>query len=114
MIIVRRIYDQASESAGFKVLVDRLWPRGVSKDRVDLWLRDIAPSTELRNWFKHDPEKWSEFKLRYWEELDKKNELVDRILQKERTGTVYLLYGAKDERFNNAVALKEYIDSKKK
>lgn len=115
MIIVKRIYHlQADEPAGFKVLVDRLWPRGISKDRVDLWLRDIAPSAELRNWFKHDPEKWNEFKLRYWQELNKKHELVDRILQKERHETVYLLYGAKDERFNNAVALKEYIDNKKK
>jgi uncharacterized protein YeaO (DUF488 family) len=114
MIIVKRVYNlQANEFTGFKVLVDRLWPRGIGKDRVDLWLKDIAPSAELRNWFKHDPEKWNEFKLRYWEELDKKNELVDRILQKERTETVYLLYGAKDERFNNAVALKEYIDNKK-
>ncbi len=112
MIVVKRIYNLQANDSGFKVLVDRLWPRGIGKDKVDLWLKDIAPSAELRNWFKHEAEKWDEFKLRYWEELDKKHELVDRILQKERAETVYLLYGAKDERFNNAVALKEYIDKK--
>ncbi len=95
-------------------MVDRLWPRGVRKDdaKADLWLRDIAPTAGLRKWFSRDPKKWPEFRRRYFEELQGKKELVDFILKKVRPGgDVTLLYGAKDKKYNNAVALKEYLDA---
>jgi uncharacterized protein YeaO (DUF488 family) len=116
---VRRIYGlerQAGHAAesdgGFWIFVDGLWARGIKKEEagIDLWLKDIAPSTKLRKWFGHDPGKWDEFKRRYFKELDKNKEPVELILQKLRSGTpVLLLYGAKDEKFNNAVALEEYL-----
>jgi uncharacterized protein YeaO (DUF488 family) len=113
MIKIKRVYEDADEGDGFRVLVDRLWPRGLSKDKakVDMWLKDIAPGDTLRKWFAHDPEKWTEFKRRYFEELKNKKELVDTVIEKSRSGTVTLLYGTKEERYNNAVALKEYIES---
>ena len=90
-------------------MVDRLWPRGVSKDKVDLWLRDVAPSDELRRWFNHDPNKWEEFKRRYFQELDG-NPKVEELLELIRRGRdVTLLYAAKSP-YNNAVALKEYLE----
>jgi uncharacterized protein YeaO (DUF488 family) len=116
---VRRIYGlklqagRATESrASFRIFVDGLWARGIKKEEagIDLWLKDVAPSTKLRKWFGHDPGKWDEFKQRYFKELDKNKEPVELILQKLRSGTsVLLLYGAKDEKFNNAVALEEYL-----
>ncbi len=114
MIKIKRVYEEADEGDGFRVLVDRLWPRGLSKDKakVDMWLKDIAPSDALRKWFAHDPGKWTEFKHRYFQELKDKKELVDMIIEKSRSKTVTLLYGTKEERYNNAVALKEYIESK--
>ena len=114
MIKIKRVYDEPNESDGFRILVDRLWPRGLSRSKIklDLWLKDIAPSDELRKWFSHDPKKWEEFKSRYFKELDEKKELVELIIEKASRGVVTLLYGAKDERFNNAVALKEYIECK--
>lgn len=116
MIQIKRIYDRSlsCNSLGFTILVDRLWPRGLRKDRVhiDLWLKEIAPSEQLRRWFGHDPTKWDEFKQRYFAELESKEELVKVIASKARTGSVCLLYGARDERHNNAVALKELLDLK--
>jgi uncharacterized protein YeaO (DUF488 family) len=116
MIIIKRIYSKSLsyDNAYFTILVDRLWPRGIRKDqvRVDLWLRDIAPSHQLRRWFGHDPAKWDEFKKRYFAELDTKEELVRVILDKVKNGPVCLLYGARDEKHNDAVALKELLDSK--
>ena len=105
-----------TEDDGFRILVDRLWPRGLSKDKtmVDLWLRDIAPSDVLRTWFRHDPQKWAEFKKRYFKELDHKKELVKLIMEKPKKGSVTLLYGAKDEKHNNAAALREYVEKKAK
>jgi uncharacterized protein YeaO (DUF488 family) len=113
MIKTVRVYDTSVES-GYRILVDRLWPRGVSKEdaRLDLWLKEIGPSNELRKWFGHDPERWDEFKKRFFVELDEKKELVEQIIAKAREGDVVLLFGAKDEEHNNAVALKEYIDSR--
>jgi uncharacterized protein YeaO (DUF488 family) len=95
-------------------LVDRLWPRGLSKDKVkmDLWQKDIAPSNSLRKWFGHDDEKWNEFKRRYFKELDKNIDSVNQILDKVKEGSITLLYGSKEEKFNNAVALKEYLEEK--
>jgi len=114
MIKIKRIYEPPTEDDGFRILVDRLWPRGMSKDeaKIDLWLKDIAPSGGLRKWYAHDSKKWVEFKRRYFEELGGKRELVKLILEKRGKGTVTLLYGAKEEKFNNAVALKEYIGTK--
>jgi uncharacterized protein YeaO (DUF488 family) len=113
MIKIERIYG-ASRSSGFKILVDRLWPRGLSKDKVDLdlWLKEIGPSNDLRKWFGHDPDKWNEFRRRYFNELDQKEELVNQIISRAKEDDIVLLFGAKDEEHNNAVALKEYIESK--
>jgi uncharacterized protein YeaO (DUF488 family) len=115
MIKVERIYN-APESDGFRILVDRLWPRGLSKDKVklDMWLKEIGPSNELRKWFGHDPNKWADFKDEYFKELAHKKELTDKIVAKAKEGNVVLLFGAKDEECNNAVALKEYIDNRMK
>jgi uncharacterized protein YeaO (DUF488 family) len=107
----KRIYDSSSKDDGFRILVDRLWPRGMSKEKanVDFWLKDIAPSNELRKWFAHDEKKWDAFKHSYYEELAQKANLINFIVEKARHGNVTLIYGAKDERLNNAVALKEYL-----
>ncbi len=108
---VKRAYDPPSEDDGFRILVDRIWPRGVSKDqiKIDLWLKEVAPSDELRKWFGHDPGRWDEFKERYHQELAEKGDLVDQISEKASSGDVTLVFGAKDEKFNNAVALKERL-----
>lgn len=108
---IKRIYDPPEPSDGFRVLVDRLWPRGVSKEhaQIDLWIKDIAPSDDLRKWFNHDPEKWPEFKKRYRAELDAHHEAVSHLRsQIMKTGTT-LLFAAKDAAHNNAVVLAEYL-----
>ncbi|MFP3210837.1 MAG: DUF488 family protein [Thermocladium sp.] len=111
-IKIKRTYDDAQDSDGFRVLVDALWPRGLSKERakIDYWARNIAPSDELRKWFNHEPNKWDEFKARYWKELDAKQgdvkEFIMMINEKDR---VTLLFSARDRERNNAVALLEYI-----
>lgn len=112
-IHLKRAYEPSAPEDGFRILVDRLWPRGVARDaaRVDLWLKEIAPSTELRKWFAHDPEKWAEFRKRYAEELDSNPAEVERLAEFVRRGTVTLVYGAKDEQHNQAVALKEYLEA---
>jgi uncharacterized protein YeaO (DUF488 family) len=114
MIKIERIYDNPKGNDGFRILVDRLWPRGLSKDkvRIDVWQKDVAPSNSLRKWFGHDEEKWNEFKRRYFKELDKNIDSVSTLLSKTRQGSITLLYGAKEERFNNAVALKEYLEER--
>jgi uncharacterized protein YeaO (DUF488 family) len=108
MIRIERIYSKSlsHDNVYYTILVDRLWPRGIRKDqvRVDLWLKDIAPSDRLRRWFGHDPAKWDEFKKRYFAELETKEELVRVILDKAKNGSVCLLYGARDEKHNDAVA----------
>lgn len=113
IIKVKRVYDEPSSDDGVRVLVDRLWPRGLSKEsaRIDLWLKDVAPSNELRKWFNHDASKWEEFKRRYFKELENNkavNELIN-LLRDRRTIT--LLYSAKSP-YNNATALKEYLELK--
>lgn len=113
-ITIKRAYEAASESDGFRILVDRVWPRGVSKTdaKIDAWLKDIAPSSSLRKWFGHDPEKWGEFKTRYFEELDGNAETVATIRRHlDENRKVTLVYAAKDETHNNAVALKAYLES---
>lgn len=110
-ILIKRIYEPAAKSDGFRVLVDRLWPRGLSKEnaKLDLWLPDIGPSTELRQWFKHDQERWDEFQRRYYAELKGKTELVAELMGWAKNGMVTLLYSAKDEQHNQAVALRSYL-----
>lgn len=112
MLRTKRIYDEPSEDDGLRVLVDRLWPRGISKEKakIDRWEKDLAPTNELRKWFGHDPEKWGEFLQRYRTELAGKEEVLARLRQEAGEGTVTLLYAAKDEEQNNAVALKRYIE----
>ncbi len=114
MIELRRVYDEKQRTGGCRVLVDRVWPRGLKKEEVkpDLWLRDIAPSSELRKWFGHDPDKWQEFKKRYFAELKGRKEEIGFILDREREKKIILLYGARDTEHNNAVALKEYLEKK--
>ena len=112
MLLLKRVYEEPSKMDGFRILVDRLWPRGLSKDRasVDLWLKEIAPSDALRKWFSHDVRKWTGFKHRYFMELKGKKELVEVIRKKIDGEKVSLLYGAADKKHNNAAALKEYIE----
>jgi len=111
-IRLKRVYDKPAKSDGHRVLIDRLWPRGVKKNqaRIDQWLKDIAPSTSLRKWFKHDPRKWKEFKKKYAAELEDRHEQVEKLVREARKRTVTLLFSAKDIEHNNAVALKEYIE----
>jgi uncharacterized protein YeaO (DUF488 family) len=109
---LKRVYDPPKPADGFRVLVDRLWPRGVSKSsaRIDLWLKEIAPSDALRKWFGHDPLKWDTFRARYFRELQKNHEAVAQLNEIIRNGPVTLLFAAKDQEHNNAAALKEYLE----
>lgn len=108
---MKRVYDKPSTKDGFRILVDQLWPRGVKKKTaaLDLWCKDIAPSSDLRKWFGHNPAKWDEFKRRYFKELDANREAVSLLIEKADRGPITLLFAAKDELFNNAAALMEYI-----
>ncbi len=112
-IRVKRVYDEPDLGDGVRVLVDRLWPRGgLSRERakIDVWLRDLAPSDELRRWFNHDPAKWDEFRLKYWSELDRNINDLSKLLSIIRgNGAVTLLYATRDRLRNNAVALAEYL-----
>jgi uncharacterized protein YeaO (DUF488 family) len=112
-IRIKRVYEEPDEADGRRILVDRLWARGLSKDKakVDVWLKEIAPSTELRRWYGHDPDKWSEFKSRYSVELDANPGEVEEIIGEVQAGIVTFLYSSKEEQLNNAVALKEYIEA---
>jgi uncharacterized protein YeaO (DUF488 family) len=112
MLKVKRIYDLPASSDGFRVLVDRLWPRGVSKQRahLDLWMKEIAPSDALRKWFAHDPKRWTGFAAKYGQELSNKKELMRQIKELEAEhGTITLLYSARDEQHNQAIALRQFI-----
>ena len=111
---IKRVYEKAGRADGMRILVDRLWPRGLTKEkaRVDLWLKDVAPSTELRKWFSHDPSKWAEFQVRYLQELKSKSDLLDVLKEKAAKGPVTLLYGAKDQGHNEAVVLQGLLQAK--
>jgi uncharacterized protein YeaO (DUF488 family) len=112
MLKLKRTYDLADSQDGYRVLVDRLWPRGLSKQKakVDLWMKEIAPSDALRKWFGHETERWNEFQIRYRKELQKKDELIKEIRQLEKKyGTLTLLFSAKDEVHNQAVALLAFL-----
>ena len=108
-IKIKRVYEKPAKEDGKRILVDRLWPRGLTKRKasVDLWLKDIAPSTELRKWFGHAPEKWKKFRERYQQELNKKREPVSILYEQLKKGEVTLVYGAKDQEHNEAIVLKE-------
>jgi len=108
---IKRIYDKAEITDGKRILIDRLWPRGVRKStaNIDMWLKDVAPSDDLRKWFSHDPSKWEEFKKRYKKELEK-NPALQQLLDIIRKSDVTLIYASKDTEHNNAVVLKEVIE----
>ncbi len=112
MIHLKRVYEEPSSKDGMRVLVERLWPRGLTKQRaaVDLWLKDVAPSPELRKWFGHDPARWQEFQNRYWAELSDKKGTVNLLRQKGDEGTLTLVYPARDEEHNGALALKQFLE----
>jgi uncharacterized protein YeaO (DUF488 family) len=114
MIQIKRVYEPATRTDGARLLVERLWPRGVRKEKLklDAWLKDVAPSTELRKWFNHDPAKWKEFQRRYWSEIDAHPEVLQPILDAQSKGMVTLLFSSHDEAHNNVVALKAYIERK--
>lgn len=110
MIRIKRVYAPPARTDGTRILVDRIWPRGLARDKaqVHVWMKDLAPSSGLRTWFGHDPDRWAGFKERFFTELDAQKELVDELLS--RRGTITLVYGSREERFNNAAALREYLD----
>ncbi len=112
MITIRRIYEPENAGEKYKVYIDRLWPRGISKEKAgwNEWLREIAPSDELRKWSHHDPARWEEFRKRYFVELDRKTEEVRKLKDLEaKYGTLTLLYSARDKEHNNAIVLKEFL-----
>jgi uncharacterized protein YeaO (DUF488 family) len=110
-IRIKRVYDEPAEQDGTRILVDRLWPRGLTKQRakVDLWLKVIAPTTELRKWFAHDPSKWPDFQTRYLDELKQNGEHLAHLKEAAGQGTITLLYGAKDQDHNEAVVLQKLL-----
>lgn len=114
MIKVKRAYEPPAEADGHRYLVDRVWPRGVKKEALalDAWNKDVAPSTALRKWFNHDAEKWGEFQRRYAAELDTNRDAWKPLLQAAQEGTITLVYSARDEEHNQAVALKTYLERK--
>ncbi len=111
-IQLKRVYEEPSRSDGHRILVERLWPRGISKEaaRIDLWAKDVAPSTELRQWFGHEPDKWDEFKLRYFDELRARRDSLEHVKGHVRAGQVTFVFASRESRFNNAVALKEFLE----
>jgi uncharacterized protein YeaO (DUF488 family) len=116
MIRLKRAYEPASRADGERVLVERLWPRGITKARaaLDLWLKEVAPSPELRKWFGHDPAKWERFEQRYRNELQRPKDAVELLRRKvERGGTITLVYAAHDVQHNSAVALKQFLEREK-
>ena len=114
MIRIKRIYEPPAAEDGLRILVDRLWPRGLTKDKakVDLWAKEIAPSHELRQWYGHDPVKWEEFKKKYRKEIENEEEWIDFIAQRAKKGTVTFLFSCQEQKLNNAAALKEFFQNK--
>jgi len=111
-IRIKRAYEDPAAEDGTRILVDRLWPRGLSKEKakIDDWPKEIAPSDELRRWYGHDPEKWDEFCSRYFDELQDRPEQVEKLREQARQGRVTFVFSSKEEKLNNAVALKEYLE----
>jgi len=112
VITIARVYDKQSVGNSIRILVDRVWARGISKEEagIDLWMKEIAPSSELRKWYNHEDLKWLEFKKRYFAELDEKHDIVRALLGVSNGGEITLLFSARNRAHNNAVALKEYLD----
>ncbi len=113
MIKLKRVYENPAQEDGVRILVERLWPRGLAKKHasIDMWLKDIAPSPELRKWFSHDPEKWKSFCEQYKKELDQNKDMINMLKEKVKEGTVTFVYAAKDEEHNSAVVLKMFIET---
>lgn len=113
-IKIKRVYEKPAKDDGSRILVDRLWPRGLTKEKasVDLWLKEIAPSTELRKWFGHDPEKWNRFRRRYETEIRNKDDVIEILKGKASQGTITLIYAARDEKHNEARVLKQFLERK--
>lgn len=111
MLRIKRAYEEAGSGDGKRILIDRLWPRGLNKEKaeIDVWVKEVAPSAELRRWFGHRPERWEEFRTRYFAELDARPEAVARLREELRGGTATLVYGARDSEHSNARALREYL-----
>lgn len=111
MIYLKRVYDPIVQADGTRLLIERLWPRGITKSslKIESWIKDVAPSTELRKWFSHDPAKWDEFRRRYFAELKKHPEAWRPIIEAMRHGNVTLIYSSHDTEHNNAIALKEFL-----
>ena len=116
MIRLERVYEKPSREDGLRILVDRLWPRGLTKERaaLELWLKDVAPSTELRQWFAHDPAKWKQFEIRYRKELSQQKDALKLLKQKAKEHTVTLVYAARDEEHNEAIVLKKVLEGRKR
>lgn len=112
VILLKRAYEKPSLTDGKRIFVERLWPRGLRKEDagIDQWPKDIAPSNELRKWYNHDPNKWSEFKRRYWIELEAKKDIIKQLSIESKNGNVTFVFASKEEKLNNASALKEYIE----
>lgn len=113
IINLKRAYDPVDEKDGYRILVDRLWPRGLKKEevKIDLWLKDIAPTNELRKEFSHEVSKWTEFKSLYFAEIAANEAVIKVVIDKVKAGPVTLVYAAKDKEHNNAVVLKEYLEN---
>ena len=113
-IQIKRVYEEPTPNDGTRILVDRLWPRGLTKEKakVDLWLKDVAPSTDLRKWFAHDPARWTEFQARYREELKHNHEPLSLLKEAAAKGPATLIYGARDQQHNEAVVLQKLLKSK--
>ncbi|HVZ83615.1 MAG TPA: DUF488 family protein [Terracidiphilus sp.] len=114
MIRIKRVYEPAESSDGARFLVDRLWPRGLKKDSLSLqaWLKDVAPSSKLRNWYHSAPDQWNEFRRRYFEELESNRETWMQLAEAARRGDITLLYSSKEVQHNNAAALSEFLETK--
>jgi uncharacterized protein YeaO (DUF488 family) len=115
MFKLKRVYEEPNAQDGYRVLVERLWPRGLSKERaaLDLWLKDVAPSAALRQWFGHDPARWAEFRKRYLQELKTKEDEIRLLKQKEKEGAVTLLFAARDVEHNGAIVLRSLLESRR-
>ena len=115
-IQTKRIYEKPARSDGHRILIDRLWPRGLSKDaaQIHFWARSVAPSHKLRRWYQHEPSKWDEFRQRYFAELEANPEGLAELRAHLGSGTATLLFGSKEERLNNATALRDYLESSAK
>ena len=113
-INIKRVYEPASREDGVRILVERLWPRGIKKEelQMDFWLKEIAPSTDLRKWFSHDPAKWKQFQTKYFAELNENRDVVEQIVHAHHKGTITLLYSSKDTEHNSALCLKHYLEKK--